>query len=123
MPQNTLELFPQGGQMDPDGIAEWIGVPVPDVFDQLLLGNQPPWIQKKILQNGKLLCRQPDGRSIKRGGSVQRVQGELSVGQAAGLLDKPAVQQDTDAGFQLGKEEGLCQIIAGPQFKPGQLAV
>ena len=78
--------------MHPDRIAEGVGVPVPYVVNEFLLGDQAPLVKEEILQNRKLFCCQPNWCSVKSSGPVQGVQGQFSIRQAAGLLDKLAVQ-------------------------------
>lgn len=63
MAQPRFQLFPEGGQMDPDRIAEGVGVPVPDMFYQFLLGNEPSLIQQKIFQDAQFLGGKIEGNA------------------------------------------------------------
>lgn len=60
IPQSFPQLFPQRGDVHPDRMTEWIDIGPPDVFQQLLLADDPVSMEHQMLQDLKLFSCQGD---------------------------------------------------------------
>ena len=109
--------------MNPDRVAERIGISVPHRPDALLLGDQPRLMQQEIFQNRQFLRGEGQRLTVHRGRPPECIQGNPAMLQKMCLLDEFPVQQHTDAGIQLLKMKGLGQMFARAQFKPGKLCL
>ncbi len=86
--QRRPQLFAQGRDMYPDGVAEAVHAAVPDVLDQLFLTDRASLMQQQIFQYAALLPRQGKGLTIHRGNAAAGVEAEPPAAQADVLLDE-----------------------------------
>ena len=99
--------------MDANGIAEAVHAVVPNVLHQLLLTHGPPLMHHQIFQNARFLSSQRQYLPIDGSRAEAGVKGQGSAGQQYILLDELPQGQAANAGLQLGKMKGLCQIVIG----------
>ena len=71
--QRRPQLFAQGRDMHPDGVAEAVYTAIPDVLDEFFLTDRASLMQQQIFQYAALLPRQGKGLTIQRNGMIARI--------------------------------------------------
>ena len=58
--QCCFQLFAHCRKMNPNRIAHWISIPIPNMVNQFLLGDQLSWMHHKIFQYRQFFCCKVD---------------------------------------------------------------
>src|SRR3954471_10197468 len=112
-----VDLLAQRVDVDLDEIRLRPEVEVPDMLRDHRFGDDPTGIAHQILEDGKLFGGESDWRS--RDGNLPRGGIEYEVAEREhGRRPRPAAEERPDARQQLGKGEGLDEVILGAQVKP-----
>ena len=116
--QRHLQLFAQGRNMHPDGVAEAVHAAVPHMLHQLLLTHRPPLIQQQVFQNPVFLPGQGHGLAVDLCRPLHRVEGDPPAAQQRVVLHEAASGQAAYPGLQLLQMKGLDQIVVGAAIQP-----
>ena len=109
--EDSLQLFPQGRNVDADRVAEAVDTAVPDVLNQLFLADRPLLMEHQIFQKSQFLSREGKGRPTGFYTPRLCVEGKVSALQDQRVLDHAPPRETPDAGFQFLKVKGLAEIV------------
>lgn len=85
----------------------------PDVLGKHGAGDDLAGVPQEILEDGKLTGSEIDAARATRGDAFRRVDGQVGDPQHQWRLVATAPEQGVQARHQLGKCEGLAQIVVG----------
>ena len=118
------QLAAQRADRDPHGVGERIGVLVPHVLEQRLLGQHLAGVGHEVAQEGELLGREVERRDRPVGASWRAVSSSRSpTASTGGGRAGVAPQQRAHPGQQLGEGERLHQVVVGAVVEPGDPVV
>src|SRR3970040_175356 len=113
-----IPLAPEVVHVDLHRLGEGVGVLVPDVFEQLFLGDGPPLIPRQVVEQREFLRRQMDLAALAARPVGVRVQFQSARVEDRFPEAAFAPGDGPDPGRQLAEGEGLHEIVVGALGQP-----
>ena len=115
--ESSPKFFPQGRNMDTDGIAEGIDTSVPDVFHNFLRRNDSIWMKEKIFQKATFFPGKNKRGATYRSLTSSCIEGNGIPLQAHIILNKFSSGETADSSLQFFKVKRLSKVIIGAKIQ------
>src|ERR1039457_6749201 len=113
------ELSPQPSHGDLHGLREWVGVLVPDLFQEVFCAERRRRASHEPLKPGELFGRQFALASVSGYLPAEGVELDARRAQDAGMRGGLAPGQAADPEDELWEVERLGQVVIGPEAEAG----